>query len=155
MSSISSNKRKHSQHSASIKRIKLTPDEKTSLSGFEAFSMSQEEQSYSQIFSSHDFNDEYTNEKPSRKLDPQEVEIEKMVEEESRRIDEMSQTTSEENRQLYMYFNDLQVIAKEYNLDVKIPELVVVGLQSNGKSSFVEALLGFQFNTVETRMIQN
>lgn len=30
---------------------------------------------------------------------------------------------------------------------------VVVGMQSDGKSSFVEALLGFQFNTIETRNI--
>jgi GTPase SAR1 family protein len=29
----------------------------------------------------------------------------------------------------------------------------VVGMQSDGKSSFVEALLGFQFNTIETRKV--
>jgi len=36
------------------------------------------------------------------------------------------------------------------NIQFETPELVVVGMQSDGKSSFIEALLGFQFNIVET-----
>jgi len=32
------------------------------------------------------------------------------------------------------------------------PEIVVVGMQSDGKSSFIEALLGFQFNIVDTNI---
>jgi len=31
-----------------------------------------------------------------------------------------------------------------------MPELVVVGMQSDGKSTFIEGLLGFQFNIVES-----
>jgi succinate dehydrogenase flavin-adding protein (antitoxin of CptAB toxin-antitoxin module) len=57
-----------------------------------------------------------------------------------------------ENRDLYTYFNDLQSIANEHRLDLHFPELVVVGMQSDGKSSFVEALLGFQFNTIDTQI---
>ena len=37
-----------------------------------------------------------------------------------------------------------------FNLQFDAPELVVVGMQSDGKSSFVEGLLGFQFNIVES-----
>ena len=36
------------------------------------------------------------------------------------------------------------------NITFEYPEIVVVGMQSDGKSSFVEGLLGFQFNIVET-----
>lgn len=32
------------------------------------------------------------------------------------------------------------------------PEVVIVGMQSDGKSSFIEALLGFQFNAVDTQI---
>lgn len=37
-----------------------------------------------------------------------------------------------------------------FGIQFETPELVVVGMQSDGKSSFIEALLGFQFNIVET-----
>ena len=35
-------------------------------------------------------------------------------------------------------------------MKLEAPELVVVGMQSDGKSSFIEALLSFQFNIVES-----
>ena len=35
-------------------------------------------------------------------------------------------------------------------MKIDSPELVVVGMQSDGKSSFIEALLSFQFNIVES-----
>ncbi|KAL9653082.1 hypothetical protein ABK040_006301 [Willaertia magna] len=57
-----------------------------------------------------------------------------------------------DNRNLYEAFNNLQTVAHEHNLKFETPELVVVGMQSDGKSSFVEALLGFQFNTVDTQI---
>ncbi len=36
------------------------------------------------------------------------------------------------------------------NINLEYPEVVVVGMQSDGKSSFIEGLLGFQFNIVES-----
>lgn len=47
-------------------------------------------------------------------------------------------------------FNDLQSITSQFDVTLEIPEVVVVGMQSDGKSSFIEALLGFQFNIVDT-----
>lgn len=35
-------------------------------------------------------------------------------------------------------------------MSFEAPELVVVGMQSDGKSTFIEGLLGFQFNIVES-----
>ena len=43
--------------------------------------------------------------------------------------------------------------SQSFGLEFAAPELVVVGMQSDGKSSFIEALLGFQFNIVETSTI--
>lgn len=37
-----------------------------------------------------------------------------------------------------------------FNINFEYPEIVVVGMQSDGKSSFIEGLLGFQFNIVES-----
>ncbi len=37
-----------------------------------------------------------------------------------------------------------------FNISFESPELVVVGMQSDGKSTFIEGLLGFQFNIVDT-----
>jgi GTP-binding protein EngB required for normal cell division len=54
--------------------------------------------------------------------------------------------------QLYRLFNDLQGIAKDLNIIFDYPEIVVVGMQSDGKSSFIEGLLGFQFNIVESNI---
>jgi GTPase SAR1 family protein len=42
------------------------------------------------------------------------------------------------------------VRTNSFGIQFETPELVVVGMQSDGKSSFIEALLGFQFNIVET-----
>lgn len=39
-----------------------------------------------------------------------------------------------------------------FGLSFDTPEIVVVGMQSDGKSSFVEALLGFQFNIVDSNI---
>jgi hypothetical protein len=40
-----------------------------------------------------------------------------------------------------------------FNIAFETPELVVVGMQSDGKSSFIEGLLGFQFNIVESNIL--
>eukprot|EP01080_Neovahlkampfia_damariscottae_P008021 gene8021-12486_t len=79
-------------------------------------------------------------------------EVERLVKEELKKINDDQEKLSKENKELYNHFNDLQAIASEYSLNFKAPEIVVVGMQSDGKSSFVEALLGFQFNTVETEI---
>jgi GTPase SAR1 family protein len=42
------------------------------------------------------------------------------------------------------------LLLRSFGIQFETPELVVVGMQSDGKSSFIEALLGFQFNIVET-----
>jgi GTPase SAR1 family protein len=39
-----------------------------------------------------------------------------------------------------------------FNITFETPELAIVGMQSDGKSSFIEALLGFQFNIVESNI---
>lgn len=80
---------------------------------------------------------------------------ERMANEERERMKNDLQDNSKENKDLYSYFNDLQAIANEHRVDLHFPELVVVGMQSDGKSSFVEALLGFQFNTIDTRKSHN
>jgi ABC-type uncharacterized transport system ATPase component len=47
-------------------------------------------------------------------------------------------------------FAELRSIAIEFDLDLATPEFVVIGMQSDGKSTFTEALLGFQFNIVSS-----
>ncbi|KAH3742895.1 dynamin family GTPase [Pelomyxa schiedti] len=74
------------------------------------------------------------------------------VEEERRRLEEEERTASSSNRELYRLFNDLQGIAHDFQISFSTPELVVVGMQSDGKSSFIEALLGFQFNIVDSNI---
>lgn len=49
-------------------------------------------------------------------------------------------------------FNALQGLTQECELQVDVPEMVIVGMQSDGKSSFLEALLGFQFNVVDSNI---
>lgn len=88
---------------------------------------------------------------------------------ERRKIDDEEKYVATANRELYAMFNDLQGISHEYVTEEKgnynsnlaihsfaiafeTPELVVVGMQSDGKSSFIEALLGFQFNIVESNI---
>ncbi|BFU20479.1 dynamin family protein [Entamoeba histolytica HM-1:IMSS-B] len=51
---------------------------------------------------------------------------------------------------LHSLFNDLQSLSTSLGIPIETPEIVVVGMQSDGKSSFIEALVGFQFNVVES-----
>jgi hypothetical protein len=81
----------------------------------------------------------------------EEFNFEKLISKEEDFIKKQEDKISQENKHLYDLYNDLQGLAQEYSLNLKVPEIVVVGMQSDGKSSFVEALLGFQFNTIETR----
>jgi hypothetical protein len=65
-------------------------------------------------------------------------EVEKLVQEELEKIKNEENINSEENKEMYRRFNELQGVAQEYSLNFKAPEIVVVGMQSDGKSSFVE-----------------
>lgn len=62
------------------------------------------------------------------------------------------QRRSEAANQLPRLFSDLQAVSSDNNLGLRCPELVVVGMQSDGKSTFVEALLGFSFNIVSSNI---
>ena len=78
--------------------------------------------------------------------------LKELVEKERQLLLSQLSGNSKENKLLYEAFNNLQTVANEHKLKFDAPELVVVGMQSDGKSSFVEALLGFQFNTVDTQI---
>ena len=49
-------------------------------------------------------------------------------------------------------YNRLQAAAADLGEKLPIPEIVAVGGQSDGKSSLLEALLGFRFNLREVEM---
>lgn len=49
-------------------------------------------------------------------------------------------------------YNRLQAAAVAFGETLPIPEIVAVGGQSDGKSSLLEALLGFRFNVREVEM---
>ncbi|KAF2073270.1 hypothetical protein CYY_005432 [Polysphondylium violaceum] len=78
--------------------------------------------------------------------------IRNKIELERKKLDELENHSISSNKELYSLFNDLQMISHEHNISFDTPELVVVGMQSDGKSSFIESLLGFQFNIVETNI---
>lgn len=59
---------------------------------------------------------------------------------------------SETGARLYRAFNKLQGQAAGFDEELGIPEFVIVGGQSDGKSSLVEALLGFQFNIKDSEL---
>ncbi|ELP83476.1 hypothetical protein EIN_376410 [Entamoeba invadens IP1] len=58
--------------------------------------------------------------------------------------------TNRSTQKLHKLFNDLQSLSTSLGIPIETPEIVVVGMQSDGKSSFIEALVGFQFNVVES-----
>lgn len=74
------------------------------------------------------------------------------------------------NAEMFKLFSDLQAVSNDFRLGLSCPELVVVGMQSDGKvgewcayevgwradgvaqSTFVESLLGFTFNVVSSNI---
>lgn len=78
--------------------------------------------------------------------------VENKVEDERERVRKEYETFDSDSQALYTLFHDLQMLTTEYGLDFKTPEIVVVGMQSDGKSTFIEGLLGFQFNIVDTNI---
>lgn len=59
---------------------------------------------------------------------------------------------SEASRSRYEAYSRLQASAVAFGEKLPIPEIVAVGGQSDGKSSLLEALLGFRFNIREVEM---
>lgn len=57
-----------------------------------------------------------------------------------------------QSQKLSEMFFDLQAVNRQFGIPIDTPEIVVVGMQSDGKSTFIEGLLGFQFNIVETNI---
>lgn len=68
----------------------------------------------------------------------------------SRRHHQQSQ--SQHNSARFEAYNRLQAAAVAFGEKVPIPEIVALGGQSDGKSSLLEALLGFRFNVREVEM---
>ncbi|KAG1658978.1 hypothetical protein FOA52_008300 [Chlamydomonas sp. UWO 241] len=52
------------------------------------------------------------------------------------------------NERLYEAYNDLHALAQAFEKPFDAPAILVVGHQTDGKSALVEALMGFQFNSV-------
>lgn len=63
----------------------------------------------------------------------------------------MDKAGSELKKRLEAY-NRLQAAAAAFGEKLPIPEIVALGGQSDGKSSLLEALLGFRFNVREVEM---
>jgi GTP-binding protein EngB required for normal cell division len=53
---------------------------------------------------------------------------------------------------MYGAFNLLQQVSQSTGIKVQQPEIVIVGGQSDGKSSLVEAIVGFKFNFIAVEM---
>eukprot|EP01101_Sappina_pedata_P002287 TRINITY_DN12531_c0_g1_i1.p1 TRINITY_DN12531_c0_g1~~TRINITY_DN12531_c0_g1_i1.p1 ORF type:complete len:934 (-),score=360.41 TRINITY_DN12531_c0_g1_i1:13-2775(-) len=97
--------------------------------------------------------DTTTQEKKQKEIDDSwKRHVRKKIDDERHRLERDDHSTSNLNKELYCLFNDLQVIAQKFKIDFESPELVVVGMQSDGKSSFIEALMGFQFNIVDSNI---
>jgi hypothetical protein len=87
-----------------------------------------------------------------KKRKPQLVNDDDWMTVERRRLVEQGATQTNWHRQLYAAFHNVQLMTARFKMRWQVPELVVVGMQSDGKSSFIEALLGFQFNVVESNI---
>ncbi|PPD94229.1 hypothetical protein GOBAR_DD08741 [Gossypium barbadense] len=59
---------------------------------------------------------------------------------------------SSSSRSRFEAYNRLQAMAMAFGEKLSIPEIVAIGGQSDGKSSLLEALLGFRFNVREIEM---
>ena len=59
---------------------------------------------------------------------------------------------SSESRSRFEAYSRLQASAVAFGEKLPIPEIVALGGQSDGKSSLLEAFLGFRFNVREVEM---
>lgn len=60
--------------------------------------------------------------------------------------------SSDSTKSRFEAYNRLQAAAVAFGEKLPIPEIVAIGGQSDGKSSLLEALLGFRFNVREVEM---
>lgn len=63
-----------------------------------------------------------------------------------------STSTTSSSSSRFEAYNRLQAAAVAFGEKLPIPEIVALGGQSDGKSSLLEALLGFRFNVREVEM---
>ena len=54
--------------------------------------------------------------------------------------------SSSSSKSQFKAYNCLQAVTVAFGEKLPIPEIITLGSQSDGKSSLLEALLGFQFN---------
>eukprot|EP00761_Pharyngomonas_kirbyi_P008949 gb/GECH01008962.1/.p1 GENE.gb/GECH01008962.1/~~gb/GECH01008962.1/.p1 ORF type:complete len:869 (+),score=229.05 gb/GECH01008962.1/:1-2607(+) len=124
-----------------------TPNRNHSPNGINSAQNNDDDNSQDIIMDSSEF------EKRKQEMKKQREEYAKrMMQKERERMLRQLSTAEHSNKELYQSFNDLQGIARQLNMNFEFPEIVVVGMQSDGKSSFVEALLGFQFNMIDTQL---
>ena len=67
-------------------------------------------------------------------------------------LSDRSTTRSSDFKTRFEAYNRLQSAAVAFGEKLPIPEIVALGGQSDGKSSLLEALLGFRFNVREVEM---
>uniref|UniRef100_A0A9I9DDA6 Dynamin-type G domain-containing protein n=1 Tax=Cucumis melo TaxID=3656 RepID=A0A9I9DDA6_CUCME len=70
----------------------------------------------------------------------------------SRKLQNSTRMDASESRSRFEAYNRLQAAAVAFGEKLPIPEIVALGGQSDGKSSLLEALLGFRFNVREVEM---
>ncbi|XP_077227781.1 dynamin related protein 5A [Tasmannia lanceolata] len=70
----------------------------------------------------------------------------------SNAMDSSNPSSTSEFRSRFEAYNRLQAAAVAFGEKLPIPEIVALGGQSDGKSSLLEALLGFRFNVREVEM---
>jgi hypothetical protein len=60
---------------------------------------------------------------------------------------------SEDKEQLFEAYNMLHSLAQDFKKPFDSPAVLVVGHQTSGKSALLEALMGFQFNQVQSESL--
>ncbi|KXZ51508.1 hypothetical protein GPECTOR_12g471 [Gonium pectorale] len=63
-------------------------------------------------------------------------------------FDRSSRSLLKGHERLYDAYNELHALAQSFNKPFDAPAILVVGHQTDGKSALIEALMGFQFNSV-------
>ena len=61
--------------------------------------------------------------------------VRRKVDIQRRKLEQMEEKNQQSNQELFKIFNDLQGVAKDCNINISYPELVVVGMQSDGNHS--------------------
>ena len=61
---------------------------------------------------------------------------------------DQAQSLGSSNEKLYAAFNELHQLAQAFDKPFDAPAVIICGHQTDGKSALVEALMGFQFNSV-------